>query len=269
MSELGPGRLGDYLDRLGLDRGRDLAPDPMTLAELHVAHLRTVPFENLDIHIGAPIDITPEAVFTKVVERRRGGYCYELNSLFALLLREIGFEVDLLAARVADDDGEFGRPFDHLTLRVCLPDRSAYLADVGFGLAFVRPVPLVADRVHDDGDHRVRLVEGGDGWVYEDDRDDDWTARYTFSDEPRRITDFANMNVWQQTAAESHFTRQTLCTLATPNGRVTFSDDRLITTDHEGRHVELVDPSARDAVFASVFGIALPDGLPSASRPQT
>ena len=85
---------------------------------MHRAHLLAVPFENLDIHLGRPISLDQDALFGKIVTRRRGGFCYELNGLFALLLRELGFEVTLLSAGVARADGGFGPEFDHLTLLV-------------------------------------------------------------------------------------------------------------------------------------------------------
>src|SRR4051812_2868960 len=108
-----------YLRRINY-RG-ELAPTAATLRELHRAHLLAVPFENLDIHLGRPILLDEQALFDKIVAHRRGGFCYELNGLFALLLRDLGFEVTLLAAGVARADGGFGPEFDHLTLLVQSP----------------------------------------------------------------------------------------------------------------------------------------------------
>src|SRR5215212_1339106 len=105
-----------YLQRINYRGGR--APTAATLRDLHRAHLLAVPFENLDIHLGRPILLGQDALFDKIVRRRRGGFCYELNGLFAGLLRELGFEVTLLAAGVARADGGFGPEFDHLTLLV-------------------------------------------------------------------------------------------------------------------------------------------------------
>src|SRR5215213_6707253 len=129
-----------YLRRINY-RG-ELAPTVATLRELHRAHLLAVPFENLDIHLGRAILLDQDALFDKIVTRRRGGFCYELNGLFALLLRELGFEVTLLSAGVARAGGGFGPEFDHLTLLVKVPSAEAmalylpsasWLADVGFG----------------------------------------------------------------------------------------------------------------------------------------
>ena len=126
-----------------------LEPSPETLRALQVAHLRTVPFENLSIHAGEPIVLEENALFTKIVERRRGGFCYEANGLFAALLRALGFEVAMLAAGVAKSQGGFGPQFDHMTLMVTLDER--WLADVGFGDSFLEPLLL---------DSRMEQVQG-------------------------------------------------------------------------------------------------------------
>src|SRR6267142_5206908 len=103
------------------------APGAETLRLLQVAHLRTVPFENLSIHSGEPIVLDDEALFEKIVRRRRGGFCYELNGLFAALLRALGFEVAMLSAEVANAEGEFSRDFDHMALMITIEER--WLAD--------------------------------------------------------------------------------------------------------------------------------------------
>src|SRR5499426_2805796 len=94
-----------YLRRIGI--AGPISSNPRTLARLHRQHLYTVPFESLSIHLGQPIDLSEAALYDKIVRRRRGGFCYELNGLFAALLRELGFSVTLLSARVARADGGF------------------------------------------------------------------------------------------------------------------------------------------------------------------
>jgi N-hydroxyarylamine O-acetyltransferase len=105
-----------YLQRLNYTG--PLTSSAETLRALHQAHLLAVPFENLDIPLGRPIIPEEAALFRKIVEEGRGGFCYELNGLFAALLRELGFKVTLLSARVARAEGGFGPEFDHLTLLV-------------------------------------------------------------------------------------------------------------------------------------------------------
>ena len=105
-----------YLRRIGY--AGSISPAPDTLQAVHRAHLETVPFENLDIALGRKISIDEAAFVRKVVEERRGGFCYELNGAFAALLRAMGFRVTLLSGRIPRTDGSNGPEFDHLALRV-------------------------------------------------------------------------------------------------------------------------------------------------------
>ena len=116
-------------------------PNTKTLYDLHFAHMLAVPFENLDIGLHYPIDINELAIWNKIVHNNRGGFCYELNGLFAWLLKQIGFDVTYLNARVFNRTGELGSDFDHLTLLVQIPGQSdRWLADVGFGDSFTEPL---------------------------------------------------------------------------------------------------------------------------------
>src|SRR5439155_2857102 len=125
-------RVTDYLARIGARPDDDLA----TLVD---RHYRTVPFESLSIHLGEPIDLRPEALFDKIVRRRRGGFCYELNGLFGWLLAELGFPVTILSARVFRA-GQPGPDFEHVLLLVDAEER--LIADVGFGDSFLEPLSL-------------------------------------------------------------------------------------------------------------------------------
>src|ERR1035438_1777154 len=135
-----------YLHRIKYDGPRE--PSLAILRGLHRRHLRTVPFENLDIALGKPIELDPQLLYEKIVVRRRGGYCYELNGLFHDLLTGLGFNVCMLSAQVRREDGSFGPDFDHMLLKVTLDD--AWLADVGFGDSFVAPLPLAAGASHEE-----------------------------------------------------------------------------------------------------------------------
>src|SRR5882672_2815396 len=127
-----------YLSRIGATLPS--APTLEVLRDLHVRHLRSVPFENLSIHLAERIELEEEVLVDKIIRRRRGGFCYELNGLFASLLSALGFQVTLLAARVSGDDRRFGPLFDHLALVVDLDER--WLVDVGFGSYITYPLRL-------------------------------------------------------------------------------------------------------------------------------
>jgi N-hydroxyarylamine O-acetyltransferase len=247
---------GAYLERIGY-RG-PVEPTPETLRRLHVAHLVAVPFENLSIHAGEAVVLEDGALFDKVVRRRRGGFCYELNGLFAALLRSLGFEVEMLSAAVSGRAGEFGPEFDHMALLVRLEER--WLADVGFGDSFVEPL-LVDERgeqpqggrvyrIGEDGD-RLVLLRGGAGGA--------WAAQYRFGLTPHAYADYAGMCRHHQTSPESHFTRGRVCTRLTEGGgRVTLSELRLITTDAGGRRERELsgEPEFADALREH-FGVVM------------
>ena len=243
-----------YLRRI--DYRGPLAPTAETLRRLHAAHLLAVPFENLSIHWGQPIVLEDGALFDKVVSRRRGGFCYELNGLFAALLRALGFDVAMLSAGVATADGGFGPDFDHMTLLVTLGQR--WLADVGFGDSFREPLLLDERGEQEQGGRAYRILRDGDHLILaRRESDGVWKAQYSFTLRPHVYADYAGMCLHHQTSPQSHFTRKRVCTRATPGGRVTLSDMRLITTTEGGgrQERELTDVAEYAATLREYFGI--------------
>jgi N-hydroxyarylamine O-acetyltransferase len=239
-----------YLERIGYTGARE--PSAEVLADLHRAHMLAVPFENLDIHLGVEKVLDPGHVFDKIVTRRRGGWCYELNGLFALLLEALGFTVTRYSAAVVLTDPP-SPDFVHLTLRVDL-DRP-WLADVGFGASFTRPLRLDDDRGQERDGKRYRLVRAGDGRIVL--REDD-APQYAFELAGREMPEFAEMCRVQQTDPGSHFLQAPMCTRATADGRQTLSGMRLITTTPSGRRErELESEQEQHAVLRDVFGVDL------------
>jgi N-hydroxyarylamine O-acetyltransferase len=255
-----------YLERIGY-RG-PLGPTAETLRRLHVAHLLAVPFENLSIHAGEPIVLDDESLFEKVVARRRGGFCYELNGLFARLLRELGFEVEMLSAAVWGEAKGFGREFDHMTLLVRLGER--WLADVGFGDSFVEPLRLDERGEQRQGARAFRLREEGDRLILQQrEGGGDWVAQYRFTLTPRVYADYEEMCLYQQTSPESHFTQGRVCTRLTPEGRVTLSKLRLINTDAGGRHErELASEREYEEALREHFGVVMRARAGRGPRPE-
>ncbi len=226
-----------YCRRIGY-RGRGGATWG-ALRELHLAHLYAVPFENLDIPLGRTISLSLPAIYEKVVTRRRGGFCYELNGLFAWLLKEIGFEVEMLSGRVFGGGG-LGPEFDHMALLVDLGE--PVLADVGFGDSFLEPLPL-DNRERRQGSYLYRLLENGENWTLQRRKPEepDWEPQYRFSLRPRQLSEFAPMCHYQQTSPESVFTKKSVCSKATPDGRITLSNGRLIMTANETREERRIE----------------------------
>src|SRR5579862_5358971 len=210
------------------------APTAETLRAIHRAHLLTVPFENLDIALGRTIAIDEAAIIRKIVEQRRGGFCYELNGAFAALLRALEFRVTLLSARVSRAGGGEGPEFDHLTLRVDL--EQPWLADVGFGESFLEPLRLVPGTEQEDSAGKFRLQPFGERLQLEKlSPNRIWKRQYSFARQPRNLEDFAAMCFYHQTSPESHFTQNRISTRATTDGRITLSGLKMIVTRDGGR----------------------------------
>ena len=266
--------INDYLQRINYSGSRE--PNEETLRSLQVAHLRSVPFENLSIHAGEPIVLNDGALFKKIVEKRRGGFCYEVNGLFAALLRALGFEVTMLAAGVAKDsrsdgktpliisdltENDFGPIFDHMTLMVTLTYR--WLVDVGFGDSFLEPLLLDARSEQFQDDRAFKIVEMGDDLVLlRRNPGEEWTAQYRFNLEPHEYVDYEEMCRYHQTSPDSHFTRAPLCSLPTEDGRITLSDIKLITTSDSShtRNEQALSEKQYEEVLKEKFGIVMKEG---------
>ncbi len=224
-----------YLKRINY-RG-SLTPTAETLCGLQVAHLLAVPFENLSIHAKESIVLEDDALFTKIVEHGRGGFCYEANGLFAALLRALGFRVEMLSAGVANAEGGFGPDFDHMTLMVTLDER--WLADVGFGDSFLEPLLLDERGEQIQGRHAYKIVPDDNYLILmQRESEDEWKAQYRFTLQPYKYEDYAEMCRYHQTSPQSHFTQRRICSRATEQGRVTLSEMRFITTSRDGERQE-------------------------------
>lgn len=245
-----------YLKRINYDGPLD--PTAETLRRLQVAHLLSVPFENLSIHRAEPIVLDDNALFEKIVVGRRGGFCYELNGLFAALLRALGFEVEMLSAGVMGQTGEFGPDFDHMTLVVSLGEK--WLVDVGFGDSFIEPLRLGerADQVQDSRAYRITEAAGV-LTLWQKEESGEWSEQYCFSRTPHVYADYAGMCQFHQTSPDSHFTQRRICSRLTKFGRVTLSDMALITTTRDRKNTrKLLSAAAYDEALREHFGIVLP-----------
>ncbi len=248
--------MADYADRLGY--AGPLAVDFAMLSALHAHHLRKVPFENLDIYNKRPINLDIESLKNKIIKNKRGGFCYELNGLFYIFLKEIGFNVQMIAANVARDDGSFGPDFDHLALIVRLDE--PFLVDVGFGSAFLTPLRLNEPGIQTQsvGSFQLACTEGRYTLFMKTAGACDAAAQYRFTLTPQPLSAFAEMSRFHQTSPLSHFTQKRLCTRATPDGRVTISQDRLIETGPFGRReTPLTSEQAVRTALATHFEIVL------------
>ena len=271
-----------YLRRLGA--ARPARPTAEALRELHLLHLRTVPFENLSIHLGEEIVLEEKRLLDKVVGAGRGGFCYELNGAFAALLTALGFGVTRLAGRVYGDEGRLGIPYDHLALLVRTVDGGEWLADVGFGAHSHYPLAFAerGDQTDPGGTFRVAAAgpdaagvrgaaeagggEGGDGPVVGDvDVLRDGRPQYRLEVRPRVLGDFTAGAWWHSTSPSSHFTQSLVCSRITEDGgRITLSGRTFKVSAADGSREERELESDEEvlAVYRERFGIGL-DRVPT------
>jgi N-hydroxyarylamine O-acetyltransferase len=258
-----------YLRRIGAQH--PAWPTSDVLRDLQLRHLRTVPFENLSIHLGEEIVLEENRLLDKVVGARRGGFCYELNGAFGALLGALGFDVTLLAARVYGDEGKPGIPFDHLALRVRTVDGGDWLTDVGFGAHSHYPLAFGERGEQQDPGGVFRVVESGPdaagvrGAGGSREREDldvlmGGKRQYRLEVRPRALGDFVVGAWWHRTSPLSHFTRSLVCSRVTEDGgRITLSGRRFTVTAADGTK-EVSEPATDEEVLACYrdrFGIEL------------
>jgi N-hydroxyarylamine O-acetyltransferase len=245
--------LAAYLDRIGVTG--PAAGDAAGLRTLHQAHQRTVPFENLSIHLAEQISLDEPDLIDKIVRRRRGGFCYELNGAFALLLEALGAQVSRVGARVHGEAG-LSPPLDHLALVVRPADGTGpWLADVGFGSHSDYPLRLDDRNDQDDPAGRFRLADAGEGDI---DVLKDGKPQYRLETRAVSLADCVPTCWWQQTSPLSHFTQSTICSRLTPGGRVSISGRLLIQTEHGTRTEQQLDTDdALLAAYRDHFGVVL------------
>jgi N-hydroxyarylamine O-acetyltransferase len=194
------GELARYLERIG--HGWHVRPKLPTLRSLHRAHVTAIPFENLDVQLGEVPSLKPDAIFDKLVERRRGGWCYEMNGLFGAALEAIGFDVTRVSCGVMRQDGGDARMGTHLALLVECD--GPWLCDVGFGGSLLEPLPLAAGERKDDI-YTITLGETGDAhWRYTETAETPFS--YDFRAAPADERLLAAKRDWQATDPTSNFT---------------------------------------------------------------
>jgi N-hydroxyarylamine O-acetyltransferase len=253
LTPLSPAQLARYFARVGYHG--DTTPSLATLRGLHRAHLLSIPYENLDIHLGVPLTLDPECIFAKLVDERRGGWCYEMNGLFGHVLETLGFDVRRVSGTVGRAERGWRAQGNHLVLIVML-DRP-WMADVGFGDGFLTPLPLepgtytqsfLSYRVSRDGPRwRVdnHAYGGADG--------------FDFTLTRRRLDDFATQCRELQTSPDSPFVRTTVCERFTPSGLIMLRGATLREVTAGGVTTRVLqDANQFAATLHDNFGLDLP-----------
>ncbi|MFJ4633753.1 arylamine N-acetyltransferase [Streptomyces sp. NPDC088847] len=281
MSDSGAFDLDEYLAHIGWEGPGEgeRRPDVETLRGVHLAHLRGIPFENLDAYRRTAPSLELPSLIAKLVRSRRGGYCYEHNTLLAAALRALGFGVTLLTARVVvGTDRIESRPRTHMALLVEVPgDARPYLADAGFGAigGLLEPVPVVVGTEFEGAGRRHRLVRVEHRGPLEmlslqayvkgagDDAGGTWEPQYVFTLEPFEHVDFDVINWHIATNPRSPFTQRLFAQRLTP-GRHLLLHDRVLTETRADGTVterELTDEGEARRLLDEEFGIEAPEGM--------
>ncbi|NTW72763.1 MAG: arylamine N-acetyltransferase [Eubacteriaceae bacterium] len=215
-------KISNYLKRIKYEGKTDVSYE--TLRDLHVAHTLNVPFENLDVYYGKPILLDKEVLFEKIVENKRGGYCFEMNGLFSFVLQEMGFKVRNLLARVTRD-GKTYFAKTHQVLMVEIDDKR-YLADVGFGMdGLTAPLELVTGVDQQQFTHTYRLLEDPKlGYILQKKSGEEYQYLYAFTLEECSPLDYLMSNHYTATFPESLFVQMKFCTMPMKDGRITLTD---------------------------------------------
>ncbi|WP_340644739.1 arylamine N-acetyltransferase [Phenylobacterium sp.] len=231
--------------------------DLETLTALHRAHLLAIPYENLDVQLQRPGDVSVQHAFDKLVTRRRGGWCYEMNGLLGWALGEIGFKVTRMAGAVGRTErGEISHG-NHLVLRVDL-DRP-YIADVGFGDGTLEPVALVAGPMRVAGyDFRLEKLDA-DWWRFHNHA----LGGAPYFDFTEALASDAALNTtcqWLRTSPDSIFTMFPIVQRHTPDGLVIILG-RTLRRIRPGERTQALIETADEFVdiLAREFGLDLPE----------
>ena len=246
-----------YLDRIGLTEAP--AATLAGLTRLQRAHIEAIPFENLDVFLGRPLSLGPDDLFAKIVGRRRGGYCFELNTLYGRLLAALGFDAVPHLGRVWLRDPVEAPPRSHLLHTVTI-DGSRYLTDVGFGGGTpALPLDVAGEAAIDDGGGRVRLRrDPAFGFMLQRWAEDRWANQYSFEDVAALPIDVIVSNHFVETHPSSHFRTGRYAGLFTAEGRDGLADARFTSrrgSATEEREVPLGPEWRR--LLGERFGIAL------------
>lgn len=244
-------QLSAYLERIGYQG--DVAPTLACLTGIHRCQALSVPYENLDVQLGVPVGQDIEAIFDKIVNRRRGGWCYEMNGLLGWALREIGFDVMRVASAVRRRERGDSAVGNHLVLLVQL--ERAYLADLGLGDGIREPIP-VEEGSFQQGALTFRLEHLADGYwrFHNHERANPPTA--DFRDAPADEGLLRAKLQFLQTSPESVFVQNLAFEMMRPES-LTSITGRMLSEKSAGgvKKILLNSPEEMELALATGFGI--------------
>ncbi len=253
-----------YLQRIKFDTQVNI--DDETFMQIHQQHVLTVPFENLDVHYNRFFDLELEKIYKKVVDDGRGGFCYELNALFNEFLNNLGYKSRIIAARIFDDQDNLGPEFDHMSIYVETDKK--YLADVGFGDLFIRPLEI-RDGIQSDGRNLFKVERFNDQNFILSMCSDliNFHKKYIFNLKEVKVGEFHEICSDKQTNPLSYFVKNTVCTKPTDSGRLTLFNNKLIEKSGADKVEKLIENDAEfRAILETLFGIRISMSVGSADN---
>ena len=253
--------LDKYLARIG--HVGPLRPDLATLSSLHAAHVDAIPFEGIDPLLGLPVMLDLQAVQAKLIEGKRGGYCYEQNTIFQAALKEIGFHVTGLGARVrwmSPPDAPLG-PREHMLLKVDLPE-GPFLADVGFGACVMdRPLHLKTDVEQATAMGTFLLTQANGMFTLSAKQPQGYRAMYAFNLEPQLPSDYELGNWYTSTSPQAPFQHFLIMERVGANKRHKLINRRYVIESRNGELAEemvITDADSFGRILDEVFGVTPP-----------
>jgi len=255
--------IASYFARIGYDGAG--SPSLETLQALHLLHPLAIPFENLDPLLKRPVGLDPASLQAKLIEGRRGGYCYEHNLLFMQVLASLGFSVSGLAARVLWNRPEGTlTPRTHMLLRVDMAD-GPWIADVGFGaITLTAPLRLQEELEQETPHETFRLDRAGDYWILNAKIGADWRPAYQFGLEDHSRMDYEITSYFVSTSPQSHFLHSLMAARPTRDGRYTLLNNRLSFHGANSDKRTFSSAAEVEQMLREVFGIDVPPGLEEA-----
>ena len=240
-----------FLQRIEYSEGA--AVNLQTLRKLHAAHVAKIPFETLDIFSGKRFSLSLSDLYDKIVRRRRGGYCYELNGFFFHALQGIGFEVSMHNAQLYDSRQQAILTSQHMVLVVRLEE--LWLVDVGYGNGFTEPLSLESREPQQQGHRTFRCLQETGKFIVQERVEGVWEPWYAFAQESKEIADFEGRNAFHQTSRDSVFFGKRICMLARENETIELIGNQLIRRSPSEKRIERVQEEDISSLLQMEFGI--------------
>jgi N-hydroxyarylamine O-acetyltransferase len=245
--------LQEYFDRIGF-KG-EASPDIATVTELMRCQLFSVPFENLDVQAGKIISLVPEEIVDKIINRRRGGYCFEVNGLFAMALEALDIPYQFVAARPMLYPVR--KPRTHMAI-VVKTDGREWLCDLGFGSYGIRApmrLDLLDAEIRQDFDTFILSKANQREYLLQALVEGKWTDQFAFDLSPQEWVDFAPANYLSSTHPDAIFVQKLVVVLHNPKGRISLSGDTLKTVIEGRVEKQTFRPEEKKAILNSRFGL--------------